>query len=113
MAQLDYTTSGESHGPALVTIVSGLPAGLIVDQALIQSELARRQGGYGRGARQRIEQDSAEFLAGLRQGRTLGSPIAIRIGNRDARLDDPARTPPLTRPRPGHADLAGSLKYLT
>src|SRR4051794_34707674 len=98
MAQLDYTTAGESHGPALVVIVSGVPAGLVVDQGLIQAELARRQGGYGRGARQRIEQDTAEFLAGLRQGRTLGSPIAMRIANRDARLDDPSKTPPVTRP---------------
>lgn len=113
MAQLDYTTAGESHGPSLVVIVTGLPAGLLVDQALINRELARRQGGYGRGARQKIEHDTAEFLAGLRQGRTLGSPVAVRIANRDSRLDDPQKTPPIFRPRPGHADLAGSLKYLT
>ena len=113
MPQLDYTTAGESHGPSLVVIVTGMPANVLVDQDLINRELARRQGGYGRGARQKIEQDTVEFLGGLRQGRTLGSPIAMRIANRDARLDDPAKTPPVFRPRPGHADLAGSLKYLT
>jgi chorismate synthase len=113
MAQLDYTTAGESHGPGLVAIVTGVPAGLVVDRDLINAELARRQGGYGRGARQRIETDTVEFLAGLRQGKTLGSPIAMRVANKDARLDDPEKTPPLFRPRPGHADLAGSLKYLT
>ena len=113
MPRLDYTTAGESHGPGLIVIISGIPAGLIVDTAFINAELSRRQGGYGRGARQRIERDTAEFLAGLRRGRTLGSPIAIRIANADARLDDPAKTPPVFRPRPGHADLAGSLKYLT
>jgi chorismate synthase len=79
----------------------------------VNHELARRQGGYGRGARQRIETDVVEFLGGLRQGRTIGSPVALRIANRDSRIDDPDRTPPVTRPRPGHADLAGSLKYLT
>src|SRR3954467_1238043 len=98
MAQLDYTTAGESHGPALVVIVSGLPAGLVVDQELINAELARRQGGYGRGARQRIESDTVEFIAGLRQGKTLGSPIAMRIANRDSRLDDAEKTPPVFRP---------------
>src|ERR1043165_9292548 len=92
MPRLDYTTAGESHGPGLIVIISGIPAGLIVDTAFINAELSRRQGGYGRGARQRIERDTAEFLAGLRRGRTLGSPIAIRIANADARLDDPAKT---------------------
>ncbi|MFM7134109.1 MAG: chorismate synthase, partial [Planctomycetota bacterium] len=109
---LRYQTAGESHGAALVTIVDGLPADLPVDAARVNAELARRQGGYGRGARQKIETDVAEFLGGLRQGRTIGSPVALRIANRDSRIDDPERTPPVTRPRPGHADLAGSLKYL-
>lgn len=110
---LHYQTAGESHGPALVAIVDGLPADLRVDAALVNRELARRQGGYGRGARQRIETDAVEFLGGLRQGSTIGSPVALRIANKDNRIDDPERTPPVTRPRPGHADLAGSLKYLT
>jgi chorismate synthase len=113
MPILDYHTAGESHGPGLVVIVSGLPAGVEVDVAFIDAELRRRQGGYGRGGRQRIEEDAAEFLAGTRHGATLGSPVAILIRNRDARLDDPARSPAVHRPRPGHADLAGSIKYLT
>ncbi len=113
MPALSYTTAGESHGPALVVIISGLPAGLELDQEFINTELSRRQGGYGRGARQKIEQDHAEFLSGLRQGRTIGSPLTIMVRNKDSRLDDEAKTPPLTRPRPGHADLAGSLKWLT
>jgi len=110
---LRYQTAGESHGPGLVAIVDGLPADLVVDSARVNAELARRQGGYGRGARQKIETDTVEFLGGLRQGRTMGSPVALRIANKDNRLDDPVKTPPVTRPRPGHADLAGSLKYLT
>jgi chorismate synthase len=113
MPRLDYITAGESHGPALIGIVSGLPSGLDLDLGFVDTELARRQGGYGRGARQKIEQDSVEVLSGLRQGRTIGSPLAFRIPNRDSRLDDAERTPPLHRPRPGHADLAGSIKYLT
>jgi chorismate synthase len=110
---LRYQTAGESHGPGLVAIVDGLPADLAVDAARVNGELARRQGGYGRGARQKIETDVVEFLGGLRQGRTIGSPVALRIANKDNRIDDPEKTPPVTRPRPGHADLAGSLKYLT
>lgn len=113
MARLEYQTAGESHGPALIVIVSGMPAGLEVDFQFIDRELERRQGGYGRGARQRIERDTAEFLSGIRNGRSTGSPVAIRIVNKDARIDDPAKTPPVHRPRPGHADLAGSLKWLT
>lgn len=113
MPRLEYITAGESHGPALVGIVSGLPAGLDLDIAFVDAELARRQGGYGRGARQKLEKDTIEVLSGLRQGRTIGSPLAFTIANRDSRLDDPAKTPPLYRPRPGHADLAGSIKYLT
>jgi chorismate synthase len=110
---LDYQTAGESHGPAMLAIVTGLPAGLALDEGFINAELRRRQGGYGRGGRQRIETDAVEFLAGTRQGRTIGSPLAMRIANKDSRLDDAARTPPVTRPRPGHADLAGSIKWLT
>jgi chorismate synthase len=90
-----------------------MPAGVPVDVALINAELARRQGGYGRGARQRIEHDSVEILSGVRLGHTIGSPVALRIPNRDSRLDDVERTPPVHRPRPGHADLAGSIKWLT
>jgi chorismate synthase len=110
---LSYQTAGESHGPALVATVTGLPAGVPVDLALINTELARRQGGYGRGARQRIETDTAEVLTGVRRGRTIGSPVTLLIANKDSRLDDLAKTPPVHTPRPGHADLAGSLKYLT
>ncbi len=113
MPRLDYHTAGESHGPALVVVVSGLPAGLGIDSAFLDAELARRQGGYGRGGRQNIEDDRAEVLSGLRQGRTIGSPLTMVIRNEDARLDDPAKTPPVHRPRPGHADLAGSIKFLT
>jgi chorismate synthase len=113
MPTLEYQTAGESHGPALVTIISGLPAHLHLDMALINGELERRQGGYGRGARQKIEKDEAEFLAGVRRGRTIGSPLCIKVANRDSRMDDLARTPPVFRPRPGHADLAGSIKWLT
>lgn len=113
MPRLDSTTAGESHGPALVVLVTGMPAGVPVDVPFINAELARRQGGYGRGARQRIESDAVEILSGVRGGHTIGSPIALRIPNRDSRLDDAARTPPVYRPRPGHADLAGSIKWLT
>jgi chorismate synthase len=109
---LRYQTAGESHGPALVAIVDGLPSDVLIDVQRVDHELARRQGGYGRGARQRLETDVVEFLGGLRQGRTIGSPVALRIANKDSRIDDLAKTPPVTRPRPGHADLAGSLKYL-
>ncbi|MDA0974637.1 MAG: chorismate synthase [Planctomycetota bacterium] len=113
MSLLQYRTAGESHGPAMVSIVEGLPTGLPIDFGFIDSELRRRQGGYGRGGRQRIEQDSVEVLAGIRQGRTTAGPLAMAVRNRDSRLDDPDRTPAVTRPRPGHADLAGSMKFLT
>lgn len=113
MPRLEYITAGESHGPGMTVIVSGMPAGVPVDLAFINEELARRQGGYGRGGRQRIEDDRVEILGGVRMGRTLGSPVAMLIRNNDSRLDDPARTPAVHRPRPGHADLAGSLKWLT
>lgn len=113
MATLSYRTAGESHGRALLALVEGMPGGVPIDLDFINAELKRRQGGYGRGGRQKIEEDKAEFLSGVRTGRTIGSPVAMMIANRDARLDDPAATPPLHRPRPGHADLAGSIKWLT
>jgi chorismate synthase len=113
MPILSYRTAGESHGKALLALVEGLPAGVPIDSAFIDSELRRRQGGYGRGGRQKIETDHAEFLSGVRLGRTIGSPVAMLIPNKDSRLDDLSATPPLHRPRPGHADLAGSIKWLT
>jgi chorismate synthase len=119
-----FTTAGESHGRGLVGILEGIPAGLPVSAADVDAELKRRQGGYGRGARMKIESDRIEWLAGVRAGETLGSPIAMLIWNRDwehwqdvmaPEADDPhstsGRRRQVTRPRPGHADLAGSLKY--
>ncbi len=117
-----FSTAGESHGQALVTLVEGLPAGLEIDFDLIQSELWRRQGGFGRGARMKIESDQVRFLSGVRHGRTLGSPISMMIENRDwANWEDVMSVGPVatevaqkrrvTRPRPGHADLTGSQKY--
>ena len=112
-----YLTAGESHGPALVGILDGLPAHIALDVKKINATLARRQGGYGRGARMQIERDEVEFLAGVRGGETLGSPIAVVIRNRDFDnvrvLMDPltGSGKPLTNPRPGHADYAGALKY--
>jgi chorismate synthase len=119
---LRFQTAGESHGEALVAILSGMPAGLCVDFDYINRELKRRQGGYGRGGRMKIESDTAQFLSGVRRGRTIGSPITLLISNHDwenwkealAVEDSPeaqARHKSLTRPRPGHADLAGCLKY--
>ena len=118
---LRFTTAGESHGPALVAIVEGLPAGLPVEAAFVDAQLARRMQGYGRGARMTIEQDRIEWLSGVRAGETLGSPVAMRIANRDwdnwqdvmAAEGEPgeARRRRVTRPRPGHADLVGVLKY--
>jgi chorismate synthase len=121
---LALVTAGESHGPALVGIVTGLPAGLILDRAVIDADLARRQEGYGRSPRQRLEQDAVEVLAGLRHGRTLGTPLALVVRNRDHENwawgmspwppeGEPSGkgTKPVTLPRPGHADLAGALKY--
>src|SRR5215207_551362 len=120
-----FTTAGESHGRALVAIVEGLPAGLAVDVESINRELERRQWGYGRGGRMKIERDRAEFLGGVRHGRTLGSPVALQIENKDwknwaeimSSEPRPADEVPegkmrrVKRPRPGHADLAGGLKY--
>ena len=119
-----FTTAGESHGRGLVGILEGIPAGLPVSAADVDAELKRRQGGYGRGARMKIESDRIEWLSGVRAGETLGSPIAMLIWNRDwehwqdimapeadAAPDPLGRRRQVTRPRPGHADLAGSLKY--
>jgi len=106
---LRYWTAGESHGPALLALVDGFPAGLAVNLPAIDAELVRRQGGYGRGGRQRIETDSVRFLSGLWRGTTLGSPLAMEIVNRDAKLE---RLDDVDRPRPGHADLAGAVKHL-
>jgi chorismate synthase len=111
--RLDYSTAGESHGPAMIALVQGLPAGLSLDMGLINGELRRRQGGYGRGGRQRIETDTVRFLAGVRRGVTIGAPLVAEVINKDSRLDDAERTPAVHRPRPGHADLAGSVKWLT
>src|SRR6478735_8105424 len=113
MSDLTYRTAGESHGKGLITLVEGMPAGVPVDSAFIDNELRRRQGGYGRGGRQKIETDRAEFLTGVRLGRTIGAPVTMLVPNKDSRLDDRQATPPLHRPRPGHADLAGSVKWLT
>lgn len=115
---LRYLTAGESHGKGLVVIVEGLPAGLEIAVEDVQGELARRRLGYGRGPRMRFEQDEVTLLAGVRHGRTLGSPVAIEIGNTEwpKWVDEmnPAKgatEKPLTKPRPGHADLAGMQKY--
>jgi chorismate synthase len=119
---LHFQTAGESHGQALVAMVSGLPAGVRVDFDFIDRDLKRRQGGYGRGGRMKIESDTAQFLSGVRHGLTIGSPITLQIENRDwanwkeamAVRDHPetrAKYKPLSPPRPGHADLAGCLKY--
>ena len=121
---LELATAGESHGPALVAILSGLPAGLVLDRERIDADLARRQQGYGRSPRQQLEQDRVEVLAGLRHGRTLGTPLALLVANRDHANWEWGMSPwppegepggkgtkPVTVPRPGHADLAGALKY--
>ncbi|MEQ9616618.1 MAG: chorismate synthase [Phycisphaerales bacterium] len=113
MPPLTYHTAGESHGPALVVTIQGVPAGLEVDSGFIDAELARRQGGYGRGGRMKIETDRIEILTGVRRGKTIGAPVTFKIPNKDSRLDDLERTPPVYKPRPGHADLAGSVKWLT
>src|SRR5262245_8136331 len=106
---LRYWTAGESHGKTLLAVVDGFPAGVQVDTAPIDVELRRRQGGYGRGGRQRIETDSVELLSGVWQGATLGSPIALLVANKDAKLE---RLGDLDRPRPGHGDLTGAIQYL-
>lgn len=111
--RLTYQTAGESHGPGLIATILGVPAGLGIDQDEINSQLQRRQGGYGRGGRQKLETDTIEILTGVRRGKSIGSPITFLVKNRDSRLDDLERTPPVYRPRPGHADLPGSIKWLT
>ena len=113
MTTLNCVTTGESHGPCGLAVITGFPAGLDLDIDFINTELKRRQGGYGRGGRQRIETDTATFLGGVRSGQTTGAPLVVQIPNKDSRLDDLERTPPVHRPRPGHADLAGSIKWLT
>ena len=112
-SRLTYQTAGESHGPSLVATILGVPAGLTIDVETINAELLRRQGGYGRGGRQKLETDTIEILTGVRRGKSIGAPITFLVKNRDSRLDDLERTPPVYRPRPGHADLAGSIKWLT
>src|SRR6202046_1890196 len=121
-----WLTAGESHGRALVAICEGMPAGVRVSTEDVAAALARRRAGYGRGARMSFEQDEVELTAGVRHGRTLGGPVAIRIANTEwpkweavmsadpvdpKDLDGMARNAPLTRPRPGHADLAGMQKF--
>jgi len=115
-----FLTAGESHGPELVTIIEGVPAGFYIDIAAINQDLARRQKGYGRGGRMAIERDEVQVVSGIRFGRTMGSPVTFIIGNRDfknwekrmsADPRDRDEAKPVTRPRPGHADLAGVLKY--
>src|SRR5689334_24340279 len=121
---LELATAGESHGPALVAIVSGLPAGLMLDREAIDADLRRRQQGYGRSPRQQIETDAVEVLAGLRHGRTLGTPLALVVRNRDHKNwtwgmsawppdgePEGKGTKSVTLPRPGHADLAGVQKH--
>jgi chorismate synthase len=117
---LRFSTAGESHGEKLVALVSGVPAGVAVEQGFINRELWRRQQGYGRGGRMRIEQDTAHILSGVRHAKTIGSPIAMEIENRDwknwtdilpVEAGDASRHKAVASPRPGHADLAGSLKY--
>jgi len=121
---IELATAGESHGPALVAIVSGLPAGLVLEKDAINADLHRRQQGYGRSPRQQIETDEVDVLAGLRHGRTLGTPLALVVWNRDHKNwtwgmsawppdgePEGKGTKPVTLPRPGHADLAGAQKY--
>src|SRR5574340_953545 len=117
---LRFYTAGESHGEALLATLSGLPAGLAIDQAFLDRELWRRQQGYGRGGRMKIERDTARILSGVRQGLTIGSPISLLLENRDwknwqeslpVNQGDPEKHKRVASPRPGHADLAGALKY--
>src|SRR6202167_1017577 len=115
-----FSTAGESHGEALIALVSGIPPGVPVDLDFVNHELWRRQQGYGRGGRMKIETDQAHILSGVRHGKTIGSPIAIQLINRDwknwqeklpVEAGDPAKHRAVASPRPGHADLAGALKY--
>ena len=120
MKMIRFSTAGESHGEALIALVSGLPAGIPVDLEFVNRELWRRQQGYGRGGRMKIETDKTHVLSGVRNGKTIGSPIAIEIVNRDwknweerlpVEVGDPALHQAVASPRPGHADLAGALKF--
>src|SRR5689334_8071825 len=117
---LRYSTAGESHGESLVAFLSGIPAGLQVDQSFLDRELWRRQQGFGRGGRMKIETDKAHIVSGVRHGKTIGSPIAILLENKDwknwqeslpVEVGDPEKHKKVASPRPGHADLAGALKY--
>src|ERR1043166_2012620 len=108
MPQLRYFTAGESHGQCLVGVIEGLPAGMKLDIDAINGDLARRQKGYGRGGRMKIETDRAEIVSGIRRGETIGSPGTLIVKNKDFKIDE---LPPVTKPRPGHADLAGVIKY--
>src|SRR5437763_373370 len=120
---LTFRTAGESHGQALIALIEGIPAHLRIDFDFIDNELKRRQGGYGRGGRMKIESDRAQMLSGVRHGETIGSPIAMLIENKDwanwseimavrePHNDDASSRRRVTRPRPGHTDLAGSLKF--
>ena len=120
MTVLRYITAGESHGKALTGIIEGIPSGLSLYSDDIDRDLLRRQGGYGRGGRMKIESDHAEILSGVRWGKTIGSPITLLIENRDFKnwaegmssdASAEGSIPAVTRPRPGHADLTGALKY--
>src|SRR5438477_8447259 len=117
---LRFCTAGESHGEALIAVLSGIAAGVEIDQEFVNRELWRRQQGYGRGGRMRIERDTAHFISGVRHGKTIGSTISLRLENRDWKnwqealpvaSGDPAKHRRVASPRPGHADLAGALKY--
>jgi len=108
---LRFLTAGESHGPCLIAIIEGMPAGLCLSEAEINADLRRRQGGYGRGQRMEIERDEVEMLSGVANGLTTGAPIALRIENKDWATWQDREVPPWTVPRPGHADLAGAIKY--
>ncbi len=103
-----YKTAGESHGRGILALVEGFPAGIVIGTEIINEELARRQGGYGRGGRQKMETDTVEILTGIWRGQSTGAPITLWVKNRDYRLDE---APPIDVPRPGHVDLAGSIKY--
>ncbi len=120
MSYLRFLTSGESHGKALIGIIEGIPSGLYLSEEDIDRDLKRRQSGYGRGARMKIESDHAEILSGVRWGKTIGSPISLSIENKDWKnwiegmspyQDAKGSIPPVTKPRPGHADLSGAIKY--
>ena len=115
MASLTYRTAGESHGKArwMPAWLRGCPGACSIDQAFIDGELRAARAATKRGGRQKIETDHVEFLTGVRLNRTIASPVTMLIPNKDSRLDDLTKTPPLHRPRPGHADLAGSIKWLT